>query len=61
MRGSAKQIREKITDLKEPLRGEVTIVLSGLGIQPQDLKDNILKEELTRPVNIIEIAWKMND
>lgn len=45
----------------DPLKGEVTIVVEGFEINDEELKNNIVKEELTRPVNIIEVARKMNE
>lgn len=37
------------------------MVIGGFEIKESDLKENIMKEELTRPVNIIELARKLND
>lgn len=45
----------------DPLKGEVTIVVEGFEINDEELKNNIVKEELTRQVNIIEVARKMNE
>lgn len=35
--------------------------MEGFEITEEQLKQNITREQLTWPVNIVEIAWKMND
>jgi hypothetical protein len=54
-------VRKMLEEKNDPLRGEVTIVIEGFEINEQELKNNIVREELTRPVNIIELARKMHE
>ena len=61
MRGTAKELWEELDSWEVPLKGEVTIVIEGLEITEEDLKENLMNEDLTKQINIVELAVKLHD
>jgi 16S rRNA C1402 (ribose-2'-O) methylase RsmI len=59
LRGTAKDLLKKIEEMDDPIRGEVTLVISGDSLTEKDLEKQSKVNEISRHINIEESVAKL--
>ena len=61
IRGTVKEVLEKLQTADRPLKGEVTMVLEGFKLQEEHFEETNMTDNLTRKVNVLEAAKKLHE